>query len=56
VNYLVFPVAYDAFSLGEGPMFSSIVFFKDVILLVAVILLLRERDPFPSGSSISPGP
>ena len=45
VNYLVFPVAYDAFTLGEGPVFTSIVFFKDVILLVAVILLLREGSP-----------
>ena len=51
VNYLVFPVAYDAFSLGEGPIFSSIVFFKDVILLVAVVLLLRERDPFQAGET-----
>lgn len=51
VNYLVFPVAFDAFSSGQGPIFSSIVFFKDVVLLVAVILLLRERDLFQSGET-----
>jgi hypothetical protein len=51
VNYLVFPVGYDAFSLGQGLTFASIVFFKDVILLVAVILLLRERDPFQAGET-----
>jgi len=50
VNYLVFPVAYDAFK-GEGLTFSSIVFFKDVILLVAFILLLRERDPLQAGET-----
>ena len=51
VNYLVFPVAFDAFSLGQGPIFSSIVFFKDVVLLIAVILLLREGDLFQSGDT-----
>ncbi len=50
VNYLVFPVAYDVFSL-QGLTFSSIVLFKDVILLVALILLLRERDPFQAGEA-----
>jgi hypothetical protein len=50
VNYLVFPLAYDAYK-GEGFPFSSIVFFKDIILLAAVILLMRERDPFPAGET-----
>jgi hypothetical protein len=52
VNYLVFPVAFDTFPLGKGPIFSSVVFFKDVILLVAVILLLRERDLFQPARTV----